>query len=96
MFGIRLLVETGNRKTGKGTNDELHNLYSSRKGDMFSQVTLQLTVCQSVSQYVKVSSPTQGFDTRYYFLSECCFLKVAVLSLVGGLSDERTGLQFPA
>jgi hypothetical protein len=32
--------------------------------------------------------------TRYYFLSEDCFLKVAVLSPWGILSDERTGLQF--
>jgi hypothetical protein len=32
--------------------------------------------------------------TRYYFLSEGCCLKVAVLFLWGALSDERTGLQF--
>jgi hypothetical protein len=35
---------------------------------------------RSVSQYVKVSSP---LVTRCYFLSEGCFLKVAVLSLIG-------------
>jgi hypothetical protein len=32
--------------------------------------------------------------TRYYFLPESCFLKVAVLSLWGALSDERSGLSF--
>jgi hypothetical protein len=35
-----------------------------------------------------------GLVTRYYLLSEGCCLKVAVLSLWGALSDERTGLQF--
>jgi hypothetical protein len=35
-----------------------------------------------------------GLITRYYFQSECCCLKFAVLSLWGALSDERTGLQF--
>jgi hypothetical protein len=37
-----------------------------------------------------------GLVTRYYFLSEGCCLKVAVLFLWGALSDERTGLQFAA
>jgi hypothetical protein len=32
--------------------------------------------------------------TRYYFLSEGCCLKFAVMILWGALSDERTGLQF--
>jgi hypothetical protein len=32
-----------------------------------------------------------GLETRYYFLSEGCFLKIAVLSLWGALSDERSG-----
>jgi hypothetical protein len=32
-----------------------------------------------------------GLATRYYFLSECCCLKFAVLYLFGALSDERTG-----
>jgi hypothetical protein len=58
------------------------------------EVTLRLTVSQSVSQYVLVSSTLVGLATRYYFLSECCCLKVAVLFLWGALSDERTGLQF--
>jgi hypothetical protein len=52
------------------------------------------SVSQSVSQYVLVSSTLVGLATRYYFLSECCCLKFAVLYLWGALSDERTGLQF--
>jgi hypothetical protein len=54
------------------------------------EATLRLTV----SQYVLVSSTLVGLATRYYFLSECCCLKFAVLYLWGALSDERTGLQF--
>jgi hypothetical protein len=54
------------------------------------QVTLQLTV----SQYVLASSTLVGLATRYFFLSECCCLKFAVLYLLGALSDERTDLQF--
>jgi hypothetical protein len=38
--------------------------------------------------------PTLGPVTRYYFLSEGCCVKVAVLLLWGDLSDERTDLQF--
>jgi hypothetical protein len=37
---------------------------------------------------------TLGLLVRYFFLSEGCCLKVAVLFLWGALSDERTGLQF--
>jgi predicted permease len=55
------------------------------------EVTLQLTVSQSVCQGIE---PTLGFVTRFYFLSEGCFLQVAVLSLWGALSDERSGLSF--
>jgi hypothetical protein len=55
------------------------------------EVTLQLTVNQSVCQGIE---PTLGLVTRYYFLTEGCFLKVAVLSLWGALSDERSGLSF--
>jgi hypothetical protein len=58
------------------------------------EVTLRLTVSQSVSQFVLVSSTLERLATRYYFLSECCCLKFAVLYLWGALSDERTGLQF--
>jgi hypothetical protein len=43
---------------------------------------------QSVCQDIE---PTLGLVTRYYFLSEGSFLKVAVLSLWGTLSDERSG-----
>jgi hypothetical protein len=53
-----------------------------------------MTDSQSVSQYVLVSGTLVGLATRYYFLSECCCLKFAVLNLLGALSDERTGLQF--
>jgi hypothetical protein len=49
---------------------------------------------RSLSQYVLISSTLVGLATRYYFLSECCCLKIAVLFLCGALSDERTGLQF--
>jgi hypothetical protein len=49
---------------------------------------------RSVSQYVLVSSTLVGLATRYYFLSECCCLKFAVLYLLGALSEGRTGLQF--
>jgi hypothetical protein len=48
------------------------------------EVTLRLTV----SQYVLVSSTLVGLATRYYFLSECCCLKFAVLYLLGTLSDN--------
>jgi hypothetical protein len=47
------------------------------------EVTLRLTVSQSVSQYVLVSGTLVGLTTRYYFLSECCCLKFAVLYLWG-------------
>jgi hypothetical protein len=49
---------------------------------------------RSVSQYVLVSSTLVGLGTRYYFLSEGCCLRIAVLSLWGALSQERAGLQF--
>jgi hypothetical protein len=54
------------------------------------EVTLQLTVSQPVCQGVE---PTLGLVTKYHFLSKCC-LKVAVLSLWGALSDERSDLSF--
>jgi hypothetical protein len=57
------------------------------------EVTLRLTVSQSVSTSW-VSSTHVGLAARYYFLSECCCLKFAVLYLWGALSDERMGLQF--
>jgi hypothetical protein len=44
------------------------------------EVTLRLTVSQSVSQYVLVSSTLVGLATRYYFLLVCCCLKFAVLA----------------
>jgi hypothetical protein len=49
----------------------------------------------SVSQSVCLGvESTLGLVTRYYFLSEGCYLKFAVLFLWGALSDERTGLNF--
>jgi hypothetical protein len=54
-------------------------------------VTLPLTVSQSVCLGIE---PTLALLTRYYFLSEGCCLKVAVLFLWGAITDERTGLQF--
>jgi hypothetical protein len=55
------------------------------------EVTLRLTVSHPVRQGVE---PTLGLVIKYYFLSECCYLKVAVLSLWGALSDERSSLSF--
>jgi hypothetical protein len=51
---------------------------------LWTEVALQLTVSQSVSQYVKVSSPLWDL---WPDITRCC-LKVAVLSLWGALSDE--------
>jgi hypothetical protein len=58
------------------------------------EVEVRSSLRLTVSQYVLVSSTHVGLATRYYFLSECCCLKFAVLYLWGALSDERTGLQF--
>jgi hypothetical protein len=55
------------------------------------KITSQLMVSQSLCQGFE---PTLGLATRYYFLSEGCRLKVAILSLWGALSDERSGLSF--
>jgi hypothetical protein len=70
---------------------EQHSLIC-QKTELFEvEVTLRLTVSQPVCQGVEL---TMGLVTKYYFLSECCYLKVAVLSLWGTLSDERSGLSF--
>jgi hypothetical protein len=53
------------------------------------KVTLQLTVSQSLCQGIE---PILGLLTRYYFLPEGCFLKFAVSSFWGALSDERSGV----
>jgi hypothetical protein len=45
-------------------------------------------VGRSVSQSVLVSSTLVGLATRYYFLSECCCLKFAVLFLWAGSKVE--------
>jgi hypothetical protein len=57
-------------------------------------VEVEVTLLLTVSQYVFVSSTLVGLATRYYFLSECCCLKFAVLFLWSALSEVRTGLQF--
>jgi hypothetical protein len=54
------------------------------------EVTLQLMVSQSVRQGIE---PTLGLVTRYYFLSEGSFLKVAVLPSWGALSDFNSPSQ---
>jgi hypothetical protein len=58
-------------------------------------VTKLLYDLWSVSQpaYLGVEA-TLGLVTSYYFLSEGCCLKFAVLFPWGALSDERTRLQF--
>jgi hypothetical protein len=65
------------------------NEHESRSRSYFT--TDGQLVSQSVSQHVLMSRP---LVTRYYFLSECCCLKIAVLCLWGALSDERTNMQF--
>jgi hypothetical protein len=48
---------------------------------------------RSVSQSVCLGiEHLLGLTTRYYFLSDCCCLKFAVLFLLSALSDERKGL----
>jgi hypothetical protein len=59
-------------------------------GSVEVEITLRLTI----GQYVSVSCTLVGLATIYYFLSECCCLKFAVLYLWGALSDERSCLQF--
>jgi hypothetical protein len=70
-----------------------YDLVSSPRGSrgVEVEVTLQLTVIQSLCQG---NEPILGLVTRYYFLSEGCSLKFALLSLWGALSDERSGLSF--
>jgi hypothetical protein len=87
---------------GKGFLDRLSNPYVLKKGSArwnwcgkteedWSYFTAD---GRSVSQYVLVSNTLVGLATIYYFLSECCCLKFAVLYLLDALSEERTGLQF--
>jgi hypothetical protein len=63
-----------------------------RQGQRQSQSQIHFTThgrSVSMSWY---RAPFLGLATRYYFLSECCCLKLAVLFLWGALSGERTGL----
>jgi hypothetical protein len=64
----------------------------SQPGDSRSnkvEVTLRLTISQSVSQSVLVSSPILGSWPGIYYC-----LTVTVLLLWGALPDEKTGLCF--
>jgi hypothetical protein len=58
-----------------------------------SQVTLQLTVSQSVSQYVLVSSPIWDFWPEIFFFVFFAW-KLQSCLIWGALSDERSGLSF--
>jgi DNA-binding winged helix-turn-helix (wHTH) protein len=51
------------------------------------EVTLRLTVNQSVSQYVELSSPLWDLWPDITFCPKVDCLKVAILSLRGALSD---------
>jgi hypothetical protein len=67
-----------------------------KQSPVYSEVEVEVTLRPTVSQSVSMLGvePTVGLVTRYYFLSQGCCLKVAVLSLWGALSGEREGLQF--
>jgi hypothetical protein len=65
-------------------------LYDGHSSSNF-EITLQLTISQSVCQGIE---STLGLAIKYYFLSEGCFLKFALSSLWGALSDERSSLSF--
>jgi hypothetical protein len=65
--------------------------FSSMKAEVEVEVTLRLSVSQSVCLGVE---PILGLAIRYYFLSERCCLKVVVLFIWGALSDEKMGLEF--
>jgi hypothetical protein len=58
------------------------------------KVEVEVTLRQTVSQYVLVSSTVVGLASRYYFLLKCCCLKFVVLFLLDALSEERMGMQF--
>jgi hypothetical protein len=66
-------------------------MHKAKGHEVKVKVTLQLTVSQSLCQGIE---PILGLVTRYYFLSEGCFLKFAVLAFWGVLSDERSDLSF--
>jgi hypothetical protein len=69
--------------------DWLHCSKSTCSFKLKVKVTLQPTVSQSV--IMSRIEHFLGLVTRYYFMSEGCFLKFADLSLWGALSDERSG-----
>jgi hypothetical protein len=96
-FNNQQMLRTGIRNQ-KNVRDELKFVYKLPCNvevtlQLTVEVTLQLAVGRSVGQSVcQGIEPTLGLVTRYYFLSEGCFLKVAVLSSWGALSDERSGM----
>jgi hypothetical protein len=89
-----LVLPSAASSMAKITNLQLSvsNFICQFSTDFGIEVTLQLKVSQSVCQGIE---PTLELVTRYYFLFEgTFFLKVAVFSLWGALSDERSGLSF--
>jgi hypothetical protein len=54
---------------------------STGPGRLVVELEVEVTLRLTVGRYVLVSSTLVGLATRYYFLSECCCLKFAVLFL---------------
>jgi hypothetical protein len=61
--------------------------FESKSKSRYNWRSVSQSVCQGIE-------PTLGLMTDINFLSEGCFLKIAVLSRWGALSDERSGLSF--
>jgi hypothetical protein len=66
-------------------SDERTGLQFAVSGSYFTTDAVSQSVCLGVGH-------PRGTCDRYYFLSECCCQKLAVLFLWGALSNERTGL----
>jgi hypothetical protein len=95
MLSVTVACEYRDRRLGKLPEKHIWTLRPYVPTHTASvKVEVEVTFRLTVSQYVLVSSTLVGLATRYYFLSECCCLKFAVLYLLGALSDERMGLQF--
>jgi hypothetical protein len=75
--GTQLLI-VGNENSG--------SVHLERNKNLFNEFSSKFDVGSYFTTLV-------GLATRYYFLSECCYLKFAALFLWGALSDERTGLK---
>jgi hypothetical protein len=69
-------------RKSRGSGLEIRE-YGRRDVSLTTWHPLSAKVSRSASQYVLVSSTLVGLATRYYFLSECCCLKVAFLFLWG-------------